>query len=110
MAMASHFQYLLLLAACVAFTFPLELFYRFRVWRAPRRLFCAVWPGFVAFWIFDLVAIHRGYWYFSQKYTVGWYLPGHIPIEEVLFFLIVPTAAISGFEAVRTSLTGRRCG
>jgi hypothetical protein len=28
-------------------------------------------------------------------------LPGHLPVEEVLFFLVVPTCAIATLEAVR---------
>lgn len=105
--MVDRYQYLCLLAGCVLVTLPLEFAYGFKVWRAPRRLAATLLPGFLLFYLWDLVAVRRGYWHFSEKFTTGWELPGSIPIEEALFFLIVPAAAISGFEAVRASLRGR---
>jgi hypothetical protein len=36
-------------------------------------------------------------------------LPGGIPVEELLFFLVVPVCAVLAFEAVRT-VTGWDAG
>ena len=44
-----RFQYLLVLAACVLVTLPLEFAFGARVWRRPRRLARAVLPAFATF-------------------------------------------------------------
>ncbi len=107
-AMNSHWQYLALLLGCVAVTVPLEFVYGFRVWRAPKRLAKAIVPTVAVFTAWDVFAISRGHWTFSDKYTVGVDFPGGFPIEELLFFIVIPAAAISGFEAVRAGLARRR--
>lgn len=101
-----QFQYLGLLVGCMAVTIPLEFFYGFRVWRAPKRLVRVIAPGFVIFVIWDLIAIARGHWWFSDRYMTGLVTPGGIPVEELAFFVVIPAAAISGYEAVRHSLRG----
>jgi lycopene beta-cyclase len=99
-----QFQYLALLLGCMAVTIPLEFFYGFRVWRAPKRAFRAILPGFVLLVCWDLLAISRGHWTFSDQFVTGWEVPGGIPIEELAFFVVIPMAAISGYEAVKAGL------
>jgi lycopene beta-cyclase len=102
----THWQYILLLIGCIAVTVPLEFLYGFRVWRNPKRLVKAVVPGFVLFTIWDVVAIHRGHWTYNGHYLTGLHI-GSMPIEELLFFVVIPAAAISGYEAVCASLRRR---
>ena len=101
-----HFQYLLVLALCVVVTLPLEAFVR--VWRRPVRLAKAVLPPLVIFSAWDIAAIAHHQWSFASRYISGVKLPGGLPLEEVLFFLVVPTCAILTFEAVRRVLTRLR--
>ena len=103
-----HFQYLALLLATVAVTLPLEFFYVFRVWRAPLRLLKAVGPVAAIFVAWDLVSISRDLWSFNERFVAGPFLLGLIPLDELAFFLIVPVAGLSGFEAVCAQL--RRWG
>lgn len=103
-----NFQYLALLAGCLVCTVPLEFIYGFRVWRDPARLFRALLPVVCFFICWDLFGIHRGNWWFNGDYVTGITLPGDIPIEELLFFIVIPAAAISGYEAVKASLASRR--
>lgn len=105
-----RWEYFALLAGCVAVTVPLEFLYGFRVWRAPRRLARALLPGFVAFTLWDLWAVNRRHWWFSPDHTTGWLAPGGLPVEELAFFLVVPAAAISGYEAVRAGLARHEVG
>lgn len=100
-----HWQYLALLAGALLVTIPLEFIYGFRVWRDPKRLFRTLWPSALLFVIWDLYAINRGHWTFNPKYVTGVEFVGGLPIEEFLFFLLIPAAAISGFEATRTQLS-----
>ena len=55
----------------------------------------------VPFVAWDVWAISRHQWAYDPRQTLGWPLWGHLPIEELLFFLVVPVCAILTFEAVR---------
>lgn len=93
--------YLLVLLACLLATLPLEIFLRVRVYRRWRRLLLAVLPTLVVFLAWDIAAISAGHWHYDLRQMTGVVLPGGLPLEELLFFLVVPTCAIAGFEAVR---------
>ena len=99
-----RFQYLLLMGACVAVTLPLEFVFRARVYRRPRRLVRAMAMPLALFVVWDLVAIARGHWTFTERYVTGWELPGSLPIEEFVFFLVIPVCALLTFEASRRTL------
>ena len=100
--MIDRYQYLLLMAACLVLTLPLELILGARVYREPRRLAVAVLPAVAVFLVWDVIAIERGHWTFSPQYTTGWLLPGGIPVEELVFFVVVPICGLLTYEAVRT--------
>jgi len=53
----------------------------------------------VAFLIWDYVVAIAGWWFFDPAYLVGVWL-GALPLEEVLFFLVVPLCGILTLEAV----------
>jgi lycopene cyclase domain-containing protein len=96
-----HLSYLGLLAGCLLVTAPLELVLRVRVYARWRRFLVAVLPEFVVFVAWVLYAIAQGHWHYDGDRTLGVRLPGGIPVEEVLFFLVVPLCAVLAFEAVR---------
>ena len=97
-----HLTYLALLAGCLVVTAPLEFLLRVRVYARWRRFLVAVIPEFVVFVAWVLYAIDQGHWSYSAELTLGVRLPGGIPLEEVLFFLVVPVCAVLALEAVRT--------
>ena len=90
-------------------TAPLELVLHVRVYARWRRLLLALVPEFVVFVAWVLYAIAHHHWDYSAALTTGLRLPGGIPVEEVLFFLVVPLCAVLAFEAVRT-VTGWDAG
>jgi lycopene cyclase domain-containing protein len=92
--------YLGLLAGCLVVTAPLELVLRVRVYARWRRFLLAVLPEFVVFVAWVLYAIAQGHWHYDAELILGDRLPGGIPLEEVLFFLVVPLCAVLAFEAV----------
>lgn len=102
--MPDHAQYLALLLGCLVVTLPLELVLGARVWRSPRRLLSALLPAVVVFTAWDLLAIARDNWTFNQRYVVGWSLPGDLPVEELLFFFVIPICGLLTLEAVRSLL------
>jgi lycopene cyclase domain-containing protein len=104
-----HFTYLAVLGGCLAGALWLEPLLRVGVLRRWRRLALTVLPVAMVFVLWDLAAIAAGHWDFDPAQTIGVQLPGRLPIEEVLFFLVVPVCAVLGFEAVRAVL-GWRAG
>lgn len=104
-----HLTYLGLLAGCLVVTAPLELLLRVRVYARWRRLLVALLPELVLFVGWVLYAIAQGHWHYSGRLTLGVRLPGGIPVEEVLFFLVVPLCAVLALEAVR-KVTGWDAG
>jgi lycopene cyclase domain-containing protein len=97
----SHLLYLGLLAVCLVGTAPLEIWLGVRVYRQWRRLVTALVPTVIAFGAWDLYAIHRRQWRYVDHWLIGVRLPGSLPLEELLFFLVVPTCSILTLEAVR---------
>jgi lycopene cyclase domain-containing protein len=104
-----HLTYLALLVGCLVVTAPLELLLGVRVYARWRRLLLALLPEVVVFVAWVLYAIAQGHWAYDGGQTLGVRLPGGIPLEEVLFFLVVPVCAVLTFEAVRR-VTGWRPG
>lgn len=80
----------------------LEIFLRTRVLARWRRLLpvmgLVIWP----FLIWDAYAIAQGHWSFDTARILGVYLPGDIPLDELLFFLVIPLASVLTLEAVRS--------
>jgi lycopene cyclase domain-containing protein len=93
-------SYLLVLAACVLGTLPLEFALSARVYRRWQRALLAVLPVAAVFVVWDYLAVGAGWWFFDSHYLVGLFA-GRLPIEELLFFLVVPICGILTFEAVR---------
>jgi lycopene cyclase domain-containing protein len=96
--------YLAVLAFCLGGALWLEPVLRVGVLRQWRRLLLTVLPVAAVFVLWDLAAVAAGHWSFDPSQVVGVWLPGGLPLEEVLFFLVVPVCAVLGFEAVRTVL------
>ncbi len=94
-----HLTYLAVLVVCLASAAWLEPWVRVR--RRWRRLVLSVVPVAALFAAWDLAAIAGGEWSFDRNQLIGVVLPGGLPLEELLFFLVVPVCAVLGFEAVR---------
>jgi len=97
--MDDRWQYLALMALCVILTLPLEFVLRARVYRRPLRLLPALLPTVVVFTIWDVVGILRGHWTYSPRFTTGIHL-GVMPLEELVFFIVIPICGLLTYEAV----------
>jgi lycopene cyclase domain-containing protein len=100
----ARFQYLLLMAACLIITFPLEFAFRARVYRRPVRVLRALWLPVVVFLVWDAVAVARDHWSYNPRYVTGWRLPFDVPVEELVFFVVIPLCGLLTFETVRNTL------
>ena len=100
----TRLHYLAVLAGCLLAALWLEPLLRVNVLRRGRRLLLTLLPVAIVFALWDVAAIAAGHWSFDPAQTTGVLLPGALPLDEVLFFLVVPLCAILGFEAVRAVL------
>ena len=55
----------------------------------------------------DAIAIARDAWFFSARYTTGWTTLASVPVEEVVFFLVIPICSLLTFEVVTRLLPSR---
>ena len=102
-----HLTYLAVLAGCLAGALWLEPTLRVGVLRQWRRLVLTLAPVVAVFVVWDLLAIAAGHWSFDPAQTTGVVFPGGLPLDELLFFVVVPICAVLGFEAVRKVLGDR---
>jgi lycopene cyclase domain-containing protein len=100
-----RWQYLIVLGACLLITAPLELFGP-GVYRQPWRTLRAIVPVAAVFVIWDAIAIAAHVWTYNPRYTTGIDLPFGIPLEELLFFLVIPLCGLLTHNAV-TAMLGR---
>jgi lycopene cyclase domain-containing protein len=99
-----RWQYLIVLGACLFITAPLEIFGA-GVYRQARRAAIAVLPVAGVFVVWDAVAIAANVWTYNPQFVTGFELPAGIPIEELLFFIVIPLCALLTYSAVDTILT-----
>lgn len=94
-----HWQYLFLMGACVVITLPLEFVLGARVYRRPKRLLLAMLPMLAVFIAWDVVGILRGHWWYDERFISGIHL-GPLPLEELVFFIVIPICMLLTWEAV----------
>ena len=83
-------------------SFWLEVFLKVGVLKQLKRVALAIAPVAFLFIAWDKYAIANGHWFFDRNQILGIYGPFCIPLEEYLFFIVVPIAALMTIEAVRT--------
>jgi lycopene cyclase domain-containing protein len=96
-----HYLYLAVLLACLMAPIILELTLRVRIFIRWRRLAATVLPITVLFSALDVIAVRAGDWTYASRWLIGIRFAGGLPIEEVLFFAVIPVCAVATLEAVR---------
>lgn len=98
-----HYSYVLIfIATCavgVNFGFRLKFSKRLKLFLLTDSLIL------VLYLIWDFWAISKGSWFFDPDQTLGIMLLGKLPIEEFLFFIIVPLMTVLTYLAL-IKLTG----
>jgi lycopene cyclase domain-containing protein len=92
--------YLGVLVGCLVVTAPLELVLRVRVYARWRRLLLALVPELVVFGVWELYAVSHHHWAYDPAQVLPPRIAG-MPVEELLFFVVVPVCAVLALEAVR---------
>ena len=85
----------------IAGSFWLEIILKVAVLKQILRLIKAITPVALLFIAWDAYAIRSGHWSFDSAQILGIFGAFCIPLEEYLFFIFVPIAAIMTIEAVR---------
>lgn len=99
----AQYEYLILMAACVAITLPLEFLLRARVYRRLPLMLPSVGVVLLVFGIWDVFGIARGHWTYNPEFITGIHL-GIMPLEELVFFVVISLCALLSYEGVSTVL------
>jgi lycopene cyclase domain-containing protein len=97
-----RFQYLIVLGGCLLITLPLEMFGA-GVYRQTRRAVAAILPVAAVFVVWDVIAILADVWGYNPRFVTGIGFPG-VPIEELMFFIVIPLCGLLTYNAVDTVL------
>ena len=57
-----------------------------------------------SFLVWDLIAIAGDVWTYNPRYLTGIELPLGMPLEEALFFVVIPLCGLLTYNAVSTIL------
>lgn len=90
----AQFHYLLVLLFIACCAVGVTLGFRIRIKRFWRNFFFADASILVIYLMWDYWAIRKRNWSFDSEQILGFYLFGIVPIEEVLFFIIVPLMSV----------------
>ena len=97
----AHWSYVAMLLFVIVGSWWLEFTFKLRVLRRPRILVTAIVPVSIFFLMWDAFAINQNHWTFDSEQILGIFGPLNIPLEEYLFFLIIPMAAVLTLEGVK---------
>ncbi len=100
-------EYFIVLAVSLAAPLVLSFSKKMDFYKYPFRLIAALLLPFVLFFIWDVVVTSRGHWSFNPLYTTGIKIY-NLPIEEVLFFLVIPFCGLFTWESVKYFMRGRK--
>jgi lycopene cyclase domain-containing protein len=98
--MNAHFTYFLILGASIIGPFALSFDKKVMFYKKWKYLFPAMVLPALFYVIWDIYFTSKGVWSFNENYITGLKLI-NLPIEEVLFFIIVPYCCIFIYECIR---------
>lgn len=86
------------MVGCLILTAPLEVFGD-GVYRQARRTAAAVIPVALVFIVWDLIAIAGDVWTYNPRFVSGIDV-GIMPLEELMFFVVIPLCGLLTYSAV----------
>ena len=92
--------YLIILLISLSGPLALSFEKNLKLYKRWKYLIPAILITMVVFVIWDVIFTHMGYWFFNPIYNSGIYI-NKLPIEEYLFFLIIPYACAFSFYAIQ---------
>ena len=101
--MNQHYTYFLILAAAVAGPLALSFDKKVAFYKKWKYLFPAMLLPASLYIVWDIYFIHKAVWGFNEAYITGIKII-NLPVEEVLFFFVVPYCCMFIYECVRCYL------
>jgi lycopene cyclase domain-containing protein len=98
--MNAHFTYFLILGVSIIGPFALSFDKKVMFYKKWKYLFPAMVLPALFYVIWDIYFTSKGVWSFNENYITGLKLY-NLPIEEVLFFFVVPYCCVFIYECVR---------
>jgi len=98
--MFGHWSYIAMIIFVMIASWWLEFAFRLKVLRNPRRVLATIAVVAPVFLLWDWYAISQGHWFFDPNLILGIFGPFGIPVEEYLFFVVVPIASLLTLEGV----------
>jgi len=92
--------YLIILIFSLAGPLALSFEKNLRLYRRWKYLLPAILITMFVFVIWDIIFTHMGCWFFNPIYNSGIYI-NKLPLEEYLFFIVIPYACAFSFYAVQ---------
>jgi lycopene cyclase domain-containing protein len=93
-------EYFIVLAVSLVGPLFLSFSKKMDFWKYPTRLVWAITLPFLIFVVWDIIVTARGHWSFNPNYTIGFKI-FNLPVEEVLFFIIIPFCGLFTWESVK---------
>jgi lycopene cyclase domain-containing protein len=92
--------YLIILLISLAGPLALSFEKNLRLYKRWKYLIPAILITLLIFVVWDIIFTHLGYWFFNPIYNSGIYI-NKLPLEEYLFFIVIPYACAFSFYAIR---------
>lgn len=105
--MNSHYTYFFILAASVAGPIALSFDKKVAFYKKWKYLFLPVFIPALLYIVWDVYFTSQGVWRFNTDYITGKKF-FNLPVEEVLFFFVVPYCCIFIYECIRAYCPGLR--
>ena len=99
--MNTHYTYLLILAASIAGPLILSFDKKVAFYKKWKYFFRALSQTVTLYIVWDFYFTSKGIWSFNEAYITGIKLY-NLPIEEVLFFFIVPYCCVFIYACIRS--------
>lgn len=98
-----HFTYLIILIASIAAPFALSFDKKVQYYKNFKYIFPSILITALFFWIWDIRFTANQVWSFNPEYVVGKNIFG-MPVEEWLFFIVIPYCCIFIYEVLKAYL------
>jgi len=96
----THYTYFLLLGASIAGPLALSFDKKVGFYKKWKYLFPAIAGPAIFYIVWDIFFTARGVWSFNDNYITGIKI-ANLPVEEVLFFFLVPYCCVFIYECIR---------
>jgi len=100
-------EYFIILLIFLLFTLVLEKTQHIHLYHNRQERFEIILIFFVVGVIWDSFAVYRGHWIFPKNKTIGITL-GLLPLEEYLFFLILPYFVLTVYKFIDSKFRKRK--